>query len=98
VSRVARYRGRARGKEKGHPRPANESPERNSIPSTGIVDSLFRPRKTVVFGRHFLKSTHVSAQAVAFGGNPLKRKTGMAGEQVDSSGEPEPAVLACVSM
>jgi hypothetical protein len=32
----------------------------------------------VVFGEQFLKSDPVSAQAVALGGDPLKRKTGIA--------------------
>jgi hypothetical protein len=42
--------------------------------STGIRGSGSCPRKTVVFGRHFLKSTPVSRQAVALGGNPLKKR------------------------
>jgi hypothetical protein len=33
--------------------------------------------------KNFPKSDPVSGQAVAFGGNPLKRKTGMVGEEVD---------------
>jgi len=41
------------------------------------------PEKTVGFGRHFPKSTHVSAEAVALGGSPLKKRTWMAGEEVE---------------
>ncbi len=40
------------------------------------------------FGRQFLKSDPVLVQTVALGGNPLKRKTGMAGEEVDFGGGP----------
>jgi hypothetical protein len=56
----------------------------------GIVQSQCRPRKTQVFKTDFPKSDPVSRQAVALGGNPLKRKTGMVGEEGDRSGcEPE---------
>jgi hypothetical protein len=56
----------------------------------GIVDSQCRPRNQWVSESHFPKSDPVSGQAVALGGNPLKRKTGMVGEEVDRSGcEPE---------
>jgi hypothetical protein len=37
----------------------------------------------MVFGRHFLESTPVSAQAVALGGDPLKKRAGMSGEEGD---------------
>ena len=37
----------------------------------------------MVSGRQFLKSDPASAQAVALGGDPLKRKTGMAGGEGD---------------
>ena len=56
------------------------------IPPAGVHGLRSCSKKTVVFGRHFHKSTHVSVQAVALGGNPLKRKTGMAGEEVDFGG------------
>ena len=59
----------------------------------GAVNTLDRdswiavlPEKTVVSGKHFPKSTPVSAQAVALGGYPLKRRTGMAGEEGDGRG------------
>jgi hypothetical protein len=55
------------------------------VPSTGIRGSRSRPRKMVVSGRHSPQSTPVSAQAVALDGNPLKRRTGMAGEEVDGT-------------
>ena len=35
------------------------------------------------FGRQFLQSDPVSGKAVAVGGNPLKRKTGVACEEVE---------------
>jgi len=53
------------------------------VPSTGISGSLSCPRKTSVSGNHFHKSTPVSVQAVALGGQPLKRRTGIAGGEVE---------------
>jgi len=40
----------------------------------------------VVFGRQFPQSTPVSVQAVALGGDPLKKRTAMAGEEGDGRG------------
>jgi len=40
----------------------------------------------LVSGKHFLKSTPVSAQAVALGGGPLKKRTVMASEEGDGRG------------
>ena len=62
----------------------------NQVPPAGIVQSLFSRRKTSVSESHFPKSDPVSGQAVALGENLLKRRTGVAGEEVDSSAEPEP--------
>ena len=56
----------------------------------GIIDSQCRPREKQVFKTDFPKSDPVSRQAVALGDRSLKRKTGMAGEEVHSLAEPEP--------
>jgi len=63
--------------------------EKKSVPPAGIVESQFRPRNQWVSESHFPQSDPVSTQAVALGGSPLKRKTGLAGDEVDSSAEPE---------
>jgi hypothetical protein len=59
--------------------------EKKPIPSTGIRGSRSRPRKTVVFGGRFLKSTHVSAQTVALRGCSLQRRTLPAFEEGDGT-------------
>jgi len=77
-------------KAHGLPRRSLWQVTQKPVPPAGIVDWQCRPRNKCVSERHFPKSDPVSGQAVALGENPLIRKTGSAGEEVDSSAEPEP--------
>ena len=56
------------------------------IPSTGISGSLSFQRKTMVFGGLVLKSYPVSAQAVAFGGDPLGNETATVAAEDENRG------------
>jgi hypothetical protein len=48
-----------------------------------MTEQRSRTVKTRVFKNHFPKSDPVSAQAVALGGNPLKRETAVTGREGD---------------
>ena len=61
---------------------------RKSAPPARIVESLFRPSNQGVSESHFPQSDPASGQAVALGGQPLKRQTGMAGEEGDQCSAP----------
>jgi len=54
-----------------------------AVPPAGMLECACRPKNTRVFKNHFPKSDPVSAQAVALGGQPLKRKTVVAAVEGD---------------
>jgi len=59
-----------------------------------MIELQFRTREISVLESHFPQSDPDLGQAVACGGQPLSSETGMVGEEVDSSGEPQAGGLA----
>lgn len=56
-----------------------------NVPPAGVIESAFHSEKAWVSENHFPKSDLGSAQAVALGGNSMKRKTAVAGVEGDRS-------------